>query len=241
MNKGQFITLDEIIQSLIIDEGKSSEHEYLRYFNIGLRGLKELSFDVSRNVKTIELELNEVSAVILPPDYVKYTKIAVTDSNGGLHTLGRDTNMTLLTGTTRTTSNTDTLDPPTFSFGLWTRYGEGGGNNANGYYRENFDNGTIEFSDRSAGSNIILEYISDGSTGLSGEEIKIHSFASEALSSYIYWKSIQRKRAINMNEKMLAEKNYYNQKRLARARMQSFTKDEALQTTRKAFKQSPKL
>ena len=60
MDKGQFITLDEIIQSLIVDEGKSSEHEYLRYFNIGLRGLKELSFDVSRNVKTIELELNEV-------------------------------------------------------------------------------------------------------------------------------------------------------------------------------------
>ena len=35
MDKGQFITLDEIIQSLIVDEGKSSEHEYLRYFNIG--------------------------------------------------------------------------------------------------------------------------------------------------------------------------------------------------------------
>ena len=241
MDKGQFITLDEIIQSLLVDEGKSSEHEYLRYFNIGLSGLKELSFDISRIVKTIQLELNDVSAIILPPDYVKYIKIAATDSSGGLHTLGRDTNITLLTGSTRTTSNSDSIDPPIFSFGLWTRYGQGGGNNANGYYRENFDNGTIEFSDRGAGSTIILEYISDGSSGLSGDEIKIHSFASEALSSYIYWKSIQRKRAINMNEKMLAEKDFYNQKRLARARMQSFTKDEALQTTRKAFKQSPKL
>ena len=43
-----------------------------------------------------------------------------------------------------------------------------------------------------------------------------------------------------MNEKQLAKREYYNQKRLARARMQSFNKDEALQTTRKAFKQSPK-
>ena len=93
MDKGQFVTLDEVIQSLLVDEGKSSEHDYLRYFNIGLRGLKELSFDVSRNVKTIELEVNEVSAVVLPPDYIKYTKIAVTDSNGELHTLGRDTNI----------------------------------------------------------------------------------------------------------------------------------------------------
>ena len=37
--------------------------------------------------------------------------------------------------------------------------------------------------------------------------------AEEALKSYIYWKSIYRKRAINMNEKMLAKKEYYNQKR----------------------------
>ena len=85
-----------------------------------------------------------------------------------------------------------------------------------------------------------MEYISDGSTGLTGKDITVHVFAEEALRSYIYWKSIYRKRGINMNEKQVAKKEYYNQKRLARARMQSFNKDEALQTSRKAFKQSPK-
>ena len=117
--------------------------------------------------------------------------------------------------------------------------GQGGGNNANGYYRENLDEGTIEFS--GSGSEVILEYISDGSSGLEGKEIKIHSFAQEALKAYIYWRSIYRKRAINMNENMVAKKEYYNQKRLARARMQSFNKQEAMQTTRKAFKQAPKI
>lgn len=97
----------------------------------------------------------------------------------------------------------------------------------------------MEFS--STTGSVILEYISDGSTGLSGDEIKIHAFAEEALKAYVYWKSIYRKRAINMNEKMVAKKEFYNQKRLARARMQSFNKEEALQTTRKAFKQAPKL
>ena len=241
MSKAQFVTLDEVIQSLLVEEGKNSEHEYLRYFNLGLKGLKELAFDVSKNIRTVQLELNDVSSVVLPPDYVKYTRISVTDSSGILNTLGRENNMTLLEGAKRTTSISDTLDPPTFSYGMWSNYGQGGGNNVNGYYRENHDAGTIEFSDMKAGTTVVLEYISDGSTGLSGEEIKIHSFAEEALTAYIYWKSIHRKRAINMNEKMLAEKNYYNQKRLARARMQSFNKEEALQTTRKAFKQSPKL
>ena len=76
---------------------------------------------------------------------------------------------------------------------------------------------------------------------MSGEEIKVHAFAEEALKAYVYWKAIYRKRAINMNEKMISKKEFYNQKRLARARMQSFNKEEVLQTTRKGFKQAPKL
>ena len=46
MEQAQLITLDEVIQSLLIEEGKSSDHEYLRYFNLGLKGLKELNFDI---------------------------------------------------------------------------------------------------------------------------------------------------------------------------------------------------
>ncbi len=43
-----------------------------------------------------------------------------------------------------------------------------------------------------------------------------------------------------MAEKMRAKQEYYNEKRLANARMKSFTKEEALKTIRKNFKQSPK-
>ena len=53
----QFTSVDEIIQDLLIEEGKSSEHEYLRYFGLALNGLKELNFDTVRQVKTIELIL----------------------------------------------------------------------------------------------------------------------------------------------------------------------------------------
>ena len=64
---------------------------------------------------------------------------------------------------------------------------------------------------------------------------------ADALRGYIYWKSIHRKRGIDQGEKDLAKRDYYNEKRLARARMLSFTKQEALETTRRAFKQSPKI
>ena len=44
----QFISVEEAIQNLLVEEGKSSEHEYLRYFNIAMSGLKELNFDTVR-------------------------------------------------------------------------------------------------------------------------------------------------------------------------------------------------
>lgn len=239
----QFTSVDEIIQDLLIEEGKSSEHEYLRYFNIALNGLKELNFDTVRQIKVIQLEVDHKNTVSLPTDYIAYISIAV--SNGDeLNYLGTKNRMNLAKNPGQSNQESTDEDPPVFTDynpgeGLWGRYGQGGGNNSNGYYRENLQDGTIEFS--GSGSTIVLEYISDGSADLEGEKIKIHSFAQEALKSYIYWKSIHRKRAINMNEKLLAKKDYYNQKRLARARMQSFNKQEAMQTTRKAFKQAPKI
>tara|TARA_R100001377_G_scaffold7512_1_gene3978 strand:+ start:526 stop:1248 length:723 start_codon:yes stop_codon:yes gene_type:complete len=238
----QFISIDEIIQDLLIEEGKSSEHEYLRYFNIALGGLKELNFDTVRQVKSIEINLDHKNTITLPTDYVSYISIAISSGNE-LNYLGKKNKINFVKNS-NPVSSTTTEDPPVFTDntpgdGLWGRYGQGGGNNSNGYYRENLNEGTIEFS--GSGQKIILEYISDGSGDLEGLNIKIHSFAQEALKSYTYWRSIYRKRAINMNEKMLAKKEYYNQKRLARARMQSFNKQEAMQTTRKAFKQAPKI
>jgi len=77
--------------------------------------------------------------------------------------------------------------------------------------------------------------------GSSGDVPKIHKFCEEALRSYIYYKYIQRKRGIPANEKQMAKRSYYNEKRLARARMMNFNKETAMQVSRKAFKQSPKI
>ena len=77
--------------------------------------------------------------------------------------------------------------------------------------------------------------------GSSGDVPKIHKFCEEALRCYMYYKYIQRKRGIPANEKQMAKRAYYNEKRLARARMMNFSKDTAMLTSRKAFKQSPKI
>ena len=239
----QFVTLEEVVNELLIDEGKNTQAEFLRYYNIGLRGLKELNFDEVRMIKAVELSVSEsTNTITLPSDYVKFINIAVLGSDGDLHYLGRREKLNLVDGATPPSPESDSNFFDNVDEGVYGRYGFGGGNNANGYYRENLDDNTIEFSSITGQlEKIILEYISDGSQGVTGDNIKVHTFAQEALASFIYWKSIQRKRGINANEKQFARKEFYNQKRLARARMNTFNKHEALQTTRKAFKQAPKL
>lgn len=77
--------------------------------------------------------------------------------------------------------------------------------------------------------------------GSAGDVPKIHKFCEEALRCYMYYKYIQRKRGVPANEKQMAKRAYYNEKRLARARMMNFSKETAMLTSRKAFKQSPKI
>ena len=77
--------------------------------------------------------------------------------------------------------------------------------------------------------------------GIFGIKPRVHKFCEEALRCYMYYKYIQRKRGVPANEKQMAKRAYYNEKRLARARMMNFNKEAAMQVSRKAFKQSPKL
>ena len=56
----------------------------------------------------------------------------------------------------------------------------------------------------------------------------------------MYYRLIERKSTVPANEKMRARQEYYNERRLANARIKAFSKEEALKTIRKNYQQSPK-
>lgn len=413
MAANTYITIDDIVNNVALTIGDDSYltgslNYQLRL--LALQGLKELSFDMLQEVKSVELAVSSTGTITLPDDYIKYVKIGILGSDGKVHYLGKQDNLNLVSGAASTDSN-DIDDDPAYFYGIGGRYGVGGGTNHNGYYRVNKEDNTISFSSDAIGKNIILEYISNGvtlsnvqpvkrkisftiaagsavtddnffriykgdgserdikiilttdgsipifinssdltpvvivsfqsnnsssllctkikdainsdlsnitatsegsvltleydnyiePTGFTGNagtgvaygeypltegELninsgisnynpfygysqsdssnnivsnftlvntavaettgadainKVHQFAEEALTSYVYWKYIQRKRGVPFGEKQIAKRDYFNEKRLANARMKSFTKDEAMQTSRKAFKQSPKI
>jgi hypothetical protein len=255
----QYTTLDEVVRDVLISEGKTTEHDFQRYYHIGIQGLKELSFDILQEVRSVEIEVDEnTHSIELPIDYINYTKIGVCkggrvawlaldkslclpDSNE--YTARLDGNSSATSASSKSLSSYSDSDLLSSKGGI---FGAGGGQNSNGYYRVDKENGVIYFSSNIG--TIHLEYISDGTPVvleggvkvLSTNNYNVHSFAVEALQSYIWWKSIQRKRNVNANEKQMARNEFYNQKRLASARFQSFTKEEALNAGRKGFKLSPK-
>jgi hypothetical protein len=56
----------------------------------------------------------------------------------------------------------------------------------------------------------------------------------------MYYRTIERKASVPMGEKQRARAEYYNERRLANSRLKSFNKFDALSTSRRNFRLSPK-
>jgi hypothetical protein len=291
----QYKTLREVVNDLLIEIGEETQHNFLRYFRLGMNGVRELNYDVLREVKSLQLPADSAYKIDLPVDYVNYVRIAVLDSNNFVIPLGMNNDyiniankhssttpfyngtatdvtdqtypVTAASGTTPTYLNsegglleesgdlTSFTDPNSFDSQVdyslhydneeYGFYGLGGGNNKKGYYRIDPQGRTIQFSSNIASKTIILEYISDGIINTPGHEVEVPRVASDALSAYIYWKSIEKVRTVTgrgvtAHEKQRARQEYYNQKRLLKSRMMKFNKGEALQQSRKNSQSSPK-
>jgi hypothetical protein len=115
-------------------------------------------------------------------------------------------------------------------------YGVGGGQYL-GQYRINLDQNRIEVDTHNGAEEVVIEYIADEARS---SDPSVHIYAEEALRAYIYYKLIERKASVPYNEKARARQEYYNEYRRANARLKSFSKEEALKTIRKNYKQAPK-
>ena len=115
-------------------------------------------------------------------------------------------------------------------------YGLGGGQGA-GEYRINYPENRIEISLLSDTTQVVLEYISDEAKS---DNPVVPVYAEQALRAYVYYRVIERKSSVPLGEKQRARAEYYNERRLANARLKSFNKFDALSTSRRNFKLSPK-
>ena len=87
----QFTSLDDIItQFQIAYVGENKIIQKIKRADIAFhaqRGLQEFSFDTLKSVKSQEIVLPPSLTMILPQDYVNYTKLSFVDSSGIKHPL----------------------------------------------------------------------------------------------------------------------------------------------------------
>tara|TARA_S200002703_G_scaffold148402_1_gene145069 strand:+ start:510 stop:1331 length:822 start_codon:yes stop_codon:yes gene_type:complete len=238
--------------------------------NFALRGIREMGFDLSKVVRSLKLSVEANGTVVLPEDYVDWTKVGVIGGDGLVYVLGENKNINYSqsyadasgdpVGTAAEASDVDgdgfldRVDAKSGSasgvaglgeyvFRNYTYggvpgqlYGLGGGQYA-GEFRINLDQNRIELKTNASHSELVIEYVADEARSVNPQ---VHAYLEEALIAYLYYKSIERKSTVPSAEKMRARQEYYNERRKANARMKSFTKEEALKTIRKNYKQSPK-
>ena len=87
----QFVSLEDVInQFMVIYVGDDKIIPKVRKLDVAFhaqRALAELSFDTFKSVKSQQIDLPPNLTMILPHDYVNYTKISWADGSGIKHPL----------------------------------------------------------------------------------------------------------------------------------------------------------
>jgi hypothetical protein len=239
------ISLEQIVTDFVFsmdsdDFANNASDTVVR--NLALRGIREMGFDILKRIKAANLAVSATNTVTLPADYVDLVTIGVVGEDGLVYVFGENKNKNLLAN--------NSGDLPDYILGYsdfiyrnfvnsttdGRLYGYGGGHYS-GEYRINIEEDRIELTLGTGVAEIYIEYIADEALAANPS---VHAYAEQAVRSYIYYKLIDRKSNVPAVEKARARQEYYNERRLANARLKSFSKEEALKTIRKNFKQSPK-
>jgi len=261
------ITVDQIVNDFVLSMDSSdyvndAGDTIIRHF--ALRGIRDFGFDVSQRVKSLRLTTGANQTVELPDDFVDLIKVGVVGADGLLHVYGVNDNINIsqryvLDGNDNPVDSDgdgvyDREDAKSGSvqsgvFGgddsvVFTNYiyqgnvgqlyGLGGGFYM-GEYRINKEQNRLEISGDAG--EVVIEYIADEARS---SNPVIHAYAEEAIQNYIYWQLLKRKSNVPAVEKQQARHEWFESKRIAKSRMNAFSKEDALRVIRKNFKQSPK-
>jgi hypothetical protein len=225
-------TLDNIVRSALADKGYPM-HFYLQFLQYGIDAVRNLNFDVLRNVKSVRLTVNSYKAVTIPCDYVDFIRIGdelgqYINYYGEKDTYNRLNKFDASGNKIPYDSVEEEFGIPYDWQGFWgttylNSYGEFKGRAFNSVptFPNSFtvirERNEIQLDTTYTGTTITMDYITDGLT--TDSTTTIHPYASETIKAYIFWKLKEHGRQYNLSERGVAKDEYYNALRILRARM----------------------
>lgn len=196
---GKYIDLKTVV-SYFLDEHDKSSGDFDKAWVIAFRALVDLNFDIAAEPVSVRLPVEDNKTVILPPDYLSWTKIGILNNLGEVSTLKinnglsifKDNNpdrLSYLTPDVSTTFNLILGIPFFLNFfdnGLYYNlYGVGGGLVQYGGCRVDERHNCIVLDMDFQYDHVILEYISSPQKN---GDYKVEMALQEAIIAFIMWK-----------------------------------------------------
>lgn len=252
-------SLSKIVKQYI-DSTDGGVHHFRRLMNIAIRGLEnEFNLDVYGAFVTVLLDVQTNKTVQLPTGYINYSKIGIVNGNGEFVCLKRNDQMSNYHAIYYQETDRNAGVPSINTFGdpfgynqfpynnlywlnYWnlgtgfTLYGLDSGTAPVGTYKIDVGANLILLNPQFPYPQILLEYLSDGYDEQS-EDYMIDSRVAEAMLSWIRWQA-----AIDMPKKfspalvMMYQKQYFNEKRKGKMRVNGFNLAEFNDIIRRSSK-----
>jgi len=239
-------SLDSIIKGLLIKQGKPI-HWYMQYLKYACDAVRELNYDTLRSIHTEKLTVTEYKAIILPCKYVDWVRVGVA-VNDKVKSLVQGNSLNRL-------NNYDSVgdkipypyveissgDPSYSDFQLnRTGYDEFTGgifNNRADWNNSKFrvvpERSEIQFDSDFPFEEVILEYIGDGLDGDAATQVDAQ--AIDTIESYIAWQMELHDRRSSMGVIDYKKGVYDKAHRILRARKQSMSREDILDSVRKGY------
>lgn len=261
----QYVTIKDMVNNFMFsqdDDSLVANVDRNRVVYHAKRVVQELYFDVLNEVISIEFDLNPTLIISLPHDYVTYVRISWVDDRGKLHPLAIDETSNLAQAYLQDNEYEYLFDdegdilqgshiqdtvgsgaPIIENDGLSYPLQKTPNFNTDrskifksGSYRVDKERGIMQFSSKVDGRTIVLDYISDGLFQRDDADIRIHKFAEQAAYNYIFWRLIEFRRNVPANRIMLAEKQWWNMRRIAKRRIKPIRYEELRQVMKSQTK-----
>lgn len=238
-----YVNLKYIVSTVMM-ERSIDDRGYEKLLQLAMNGYAELNIAaIVPNARVEYLTVSEQNTVKFPKDYIDYILIGI-NSGGRIWTLTRNRNLVKpanmecgawYRNPITTTANSigqsrEPVDAYSFSDHEYAgqtvsgQYAIGGGFNV-AYYNIDARNGQIIFlTDNFSGMTVILEYISSGLN----KDTLIPRDAVEALTSFVHFKLDKFDVNVPMNQKLLSQSMWRNERDKLYARRNSFTMNEFL-------------
>lgn len=248
-----WIDLDGVIADYM-DEAEVSIHKYAKLFNLAFRALDELGLDFFYQIKSIFLPVLGNKTVQLPADFLTYSKVGIINRNGEVIPLIYNSKLTTFADLlpNRVPQLQDLSPEWNFNgntnvfYNFWNGgsvtnlYGVPSGSPFIGTFKIDPANGVILFGENFCYENICLEYTASPTQG---EPYYLPLQFREAVISYMRWKdiiSLPSTRKGSIGDKDQRRREWFNDRRLAKARYTPFSLDQAyiwsLESTRMCLK-----